>query len=291
MTKLRNVVGLAVALVLPLTAAASASAAPQAPARTGAVSASTTQAAATGTTGSTGWRPTPGQGWQWVLSTVPTAKSIAAADPSIKAWDVDGFNTSAATVAAIHAKGAGAVCYFSAGSWEDWRPDAGAFPARVKGKNLEGWAGEKWLDVRATADLAPIMRARMEMCKAKGFDAVEPDNVDGYTNPTGFPLTAAHQLAYNRMLADTAHSLGLKIALKNDLEQVQALEPYFDFALNEECYAYNECGAYSAFRNKNKAVWIVEYSTATTKFCPKAKTAGYDAMKKKLELGEFREAC
>jgi hypothetical protein len=236
------------------------------------------------------WTPRPGQSWQWMLSSVPTPTQLAAA-PDITAWDVDGFDTSAQRVADIHARGAGAVCYISAGSWENWRPDAGAFPASVKGRKLDGWAGERWLDIRMRAVLQPIMTSRIQMCKDKGFDAVEPDNVDGYTNNTGLGLTSADQLAYNGMIAGTAHSLGLYVALKNDVDQVRTLEPYFDFALNEECYAYNECGAYTAFRSKGKAVWIVEYTTPTTSFCPKAIASGFDAMKKKLSLGAYRVGC
>lgn len=234
--------------------------------------------------------PTPGNDWQWMLSSVPRAADLAAT-PSARAWDFDGFDARAADVDAVHALPALAVCYISAGSFEDWRPDAGDFPASVKGRALDGWAGEKWLDVRKISVLEPIMTSRMEMCRDKGFDAVEPDNVDGYTNRTGFPLTGTHQLAYNRMLADAAHALGLTIALKNDVGQVRALEPDFDFAINEQCYQYRECDAYEAFSEAGKAVWIVEYKTATSSFCPKAIAAGYDAMKKKLNLGAYRVGC
>ena len=203
------------------------------------------------------WSPTPGASWQWQLQ-----GTVNTNVPGASAFDVDGFDTPASKVAEIHSRGAGAVCYISAGSWEDWRSDAGRFPASVKGRQLDGWAGERWLDVRQWDVLGPIMRARMEMCRAKGFDAVEADNVDAYTNSTGFPLTATHQLAYNRNLADTAHSLGLSIALKNDVDQLAALEPSFDFAINEECARYNECGGYRVFTDAGKAVWNVEYGTS-----------------------------
>jgi hypothetical protein len=95
----------------------------------------------------------------------------------------------------------------------------------VIGKGLDEWPGERWLD----------------MCRTKGFDAVEPGNVDGYANESGFPLTADVQLRYNRMLARLAHERGLGVALKNDLVQVENLVVDFDFAVNEECVAYDEC--------------------------------------------------
>ena len=82
------------------------------------------------------------------------------------------------------------------------------------------------------------MRARFGV-QGKHFDGVEADNVDGYTNPTGFPLTAADQLTYNAWLARTAHALGLSIALKNDLDQARQLEPHFDYALDEQCFQYS----------------------------------------------------
>lgn len=161
------------------------------------------------------------------------------------------------------------VCRFSAGSYENWRPDAAAFPAAVLGSD-NGWPGEKWLDIRRLDVLGPIMASRMTLCRDTGFDAVEPDKVDGYSNGSGFPLAAADQLAYNRMLAATAHGLGLSVGLKNDIDQVAALEPSFDLAVNEECFAFNECGPLSQFIRAGKAVFNAEYSGRSATFCPKA---------------------
>ena len=69
----------------------------------------------------------------------------------------------------------------SVGSWENWRPDKGRFPKRVLGRNCYGWPGEKWLGIRDLDALAPIMESRMDVYAEKGFDAVEPDNMDGAT--------------------------------------------------------------------------------------------------------------
>jgi hypothetical protein len=85
------------------------------------------------------------------------------------------------------------------------------------------------------------------MCRDKGFDAVEPDLVEGYGNETGFPLTARDQLRYNRMVADLAHESGLSVGLKNDLPQIPQLLGDFDFAVNEECAQYDECGQLTPF--------------------------------------------
>lgn len=205
-------------------------------------------------------------------------------------YDVDGFNTDAALISAMHSANIRAVCYLSLGTYENWRADAGSFPASVKGLG-NGWPGEQWLDVRQISALTPIMKARFQMCKDKGFDAIEPDNVDGYTNVTGFPLTAADQLAYNKWIAATAHSMGMSVALKNDLDQVTDLVSAFDFALNEQCFEFSECDKLMPFIIANKAVFEVEYNLATTAFCGQANAMNFNSLKKDLDLTAPVTAC
>jgi hypothetical protein len=232
------------------------------------------------------WRPAPGTTWQWQLTGLPIDQSF-----DVAMYDIDLFDNDASVVAALHAKGRKVICYISAGTWEDWRPDAAQFPAAVKGSNVEGWPGEKWLDVRNLAALGPIMEARMDLCKAKGFDGIEPDNVDGYTNNTGFQLTAQHQIAYNTFLAQAAHKRGLSVGLKNDLDQVGQLQPSFDWAMNEQCFQYDECDALTAFIQAGKAVFQVEYSLSASAFCPQAKQLRFSSMLKHLDLDAYRVAC
>lgn len=235
----------------------------------------------------TWWKPKAAAGgsWQWQLS--------GKLDLSVNAatYDVDAVDTSAAQVAALHAKGRKVICYLSAGSYENWRPDRAKFPAAVLGRPLDGWAGERWLDVRRWDVLQPIMKARMQSCKAKGFDGVEPDNVDGYANRSGFPLRAADQITYNRRIAALAHSLGLAVGLKNDIEQAATLAPAFDFAVNEECHAYAECGALRAFTKAGKPVFHVEYGRSVAAFCPTTRALGFTSMRKRLDLGAWRQTC
>ncbi len=234
----------------------------------------------------TRWQPSPGISWQWQLSGTPVDTSF-----NVAAYDIDGFDNDADVVSRIHARGSKAICYISAGSWENWRPDAGAFPDAVKGRT-NGWPGERWLDIRRLDLLQPIMERRMDMCLAKGFDAVEPDNVDGYANRSGFPLSYGDQLRYNRMLAQEAHERGLAIALKNDTDQVADLVDYFDFAVVEECYAYKECPAYSPFVSKNKAVLVAEYSTKSMSTrCADAQKRQFSLIFKNLDLDAWRRAC
>ena len=179
----------------------------------------------TGGGNSSTWAPALKSSWQWPLSTLPGVGGLL----NVQMYDVDGFNADANLVSAMHSANIHAVCYVSFGTFEDWRPDASSFPSSAKGLGVVGWPGENWLDVRQISTLSPVMKARLQMCKDKGFDAVEPDNVDGYTNVTGFPLTASDQLAYNRWIATTAHSMGMSVALKNDLDQVTDLVSDFDF--------------------------------------------------------------
>ncbi|MEO3780244.1 endo alpha-1,4 polygalactosaminidase, partial [Micromonospora sp. B11E3] len=156
------------------------------------------------------------------------------------------------------------------------------------GRNLDGWPDERWLDIREISPRSPlarIMTARIDMCRTKGFDAIEFDNVDGYVNQTGFPLTAADQLAYNRFLADTAHARGLSTVLKNDIDQIDDLVDYFDMALNEECSRYNECGRYQTFIAAGKPVFHAEYGSSTA-FCAAANAANINGVLFSLDLDD-----
>jgi hypothetical protein len=243
------------------------------------------------------WRPALNTSWQWQLSSLPVKPF-----PAVQMYDIDGFAAKdGAIVKSLKADkpGRAVVCYISAGTFEDWRPDAGQFPAEVLGSPLEDWEGERWLDIRKyTGKLGQIMRTRLDMCKAAGFDAVEPDNVDGYSNASGFPLKAADQLAYNTWFANEAHKRGLSVALKNDVEQIPQLLPYFDFAVNEECWEHSECTTaqnggygYDQFVKAGKAVFQVEYNLATSAFCTKSNAQNFNSLKKKYELDAYRVAC
>ncbi|MEP6759098.1 MAG: endo alpha-1,4 polygalactosaminidase [Actinomycetota bacterium] len=232
------------------------------------------------------WHPAQKVSWQWQLHNPPTASALL----DVKMYDVDGFDASKTLIAAMHARGIKAVCYISAGSWENWRPDAGDFPAADLGKS-NGWPGERWLDIRDLAGLGPIMSARLDICRRKGFDAVEFDNVDGFQNGTGFPLKGAEQLRYNIFLANEAHARGMSAFLKNDIDQVKTLLPYFDAELNEQCFQYAECGKIVPFVDAGKPVFSVEYKLDAAQFCPKANAKDFNALKKKLALDAWRVAC
>lgn len=231
------------------------------------------------------WSPTAGMTWQWQL-TGTIDQSVAA-----QMFDVDLFDTPTDTVASLHAAGRAVVCYVNAGAFETWRPDAALFPTSVKGNGVSGWPGEQWLDVRQWSVLQPILEARMDLCRSHGFDGIELDNVDGYMNDTGFPLTATDQLAFDRALASSAHARGLSVGLKNDLDQVPSLVGQFDWALNEQCFELGECDALRPFLDARKAVFNVEYNLATSSFCPQAQAMGLSSILKHESLDAYRVAC
>jgi hypothetical protein len=237
------------------------------------------------------WMPSVNDTWQLQLQgTINTSYNAAV-------FDIDLFDTPQATINALKAQGKRVVCYFSAGSSENWRPDFSKFKAADLGNALDGWAGERWLDTRS-ANVRAVMMARMDLAKSKGCDGVDPDNVDGYTNKPGFPLTAATQLDYNRFLATQAHARGLAVGLKNGVAQLSDLASAFDFAVNEQCFQYNECSGYSAFTVQGKPVFNVEYQTkwkdATTRqtLCAKAKALSLRTLVLPLALNDkFRYSC
>jgi hypothetical protein len=227
--------------------------------------------------------------WQWQLTGMPVDLSIEG-----DVYDIDLLENDASVVKALHEQGRKVICYVSVGSREDWRPDADQFPASVIGNDYEGWQGENWLDIRQIDLLAPVMRARLDLCRDKGFDSIEPDNIDGYTNDTGFPLTYEDQLKYNLWLAEEAHARGLSIGLKNDADQVADLLPHFDWALTEDCFVEGWCEEMTPFIQAGKPVFAAEYTdTGVTieQLCQEAKQLNISLILKNRELDAWLQTC
>jgi hypothetical protein len=235
------------------------------------------------------WIPTTGESYQIQYGGKP--------DFSVPAdvYDVDMFGTTPAQVAKLHAMGRRVVCYVDVGTWENWRPDAKEFPKSVLGKPDGGWPGERWLDIRQTSILEPIMEKRFQECKRKGFDGMDPDNLDGYQNKTGFPLTYAEQLAYDVWVAQAAHQLGLTVAQKGDNNQVKDLVNYFDYAVVEQCYVQGWCNQFTLYTNRNRLVVDVEYGLTQKRFlsktCPSDAQYHETAILKRLALTAWIVTC
>lgn len=229
------------------------------------------------------WMPGPGTSWQWQLSgTVDTSFNV-------QVYDIDMFGASQSLIDKLHSQGRAVLCYIDT-AYEPGRPDSSQFTSAVLGTGIDGWPGQKWVDIRSPI-VRNIMVSRIAQAAAKKCDGVEMDDVDAYLNSPGFPLTAADQLSFNKFLAATAHSFDLSIALKNDVDQIPSLVNDFDYGLNEQCYQYSECTGYSAFVSQGKAVFGVEYELATSKFCSQANTAQYSWLKKGLDLDAPLTQC
>ena len=226
--------------------------------------------------------------WQWQIGDNAIDTSIAA-----DVYDVDLY-VSPSVIDELHARGRKVIGYMSVGSWEDWRPDKDQFPPEVLGRDYEGWPGEKWLDIRQIDKLAPIMLARLDLCKVKRFDAVEPDNMEIYTNNTGFPLTYQDQLQYARWLADEAHARGLAIGMKNAPDQVKDLLEFFDFAITEDAFFHGWAEDMLPFIASGKPVFAAEYTDLGGDFesyCRKSKELKFSAILKNRGLDAWIRTC
>jgi hypothetical protein len=233
------------------------------------------------------WRPAAGLTWQWQL----TGKLDLELHTDVIDIDLD---VDKSVVDHYHAAGTKVICYISVGSYENWRSDADQFPDEVLGKDYEGWAGEKWLDIRRIDLLAPIMLARLEECASKGFDAVEPDNMEIYTNRTGFPLTYDDQLKYALWLADEAHQRGLGIGQKNAPDQTADLVDVFDFAITEDAFYYNWADDMLPYIQADKPVFAAEYTDLPgdfQDFCRQSGELGFSTILKRRDLDAWLETC
>jgi hypothetical protein len=278
------------ALILTLALAACGSPASSiAPAAFAPASSSAAAARTAGAIHATRWIPTPGTTYQ--------IQYDGTYDASIPAdvYDIDMFDAPVSFIQKLHAMGRKVVCYISVGTWENWRPDASEFPKSVLGNPDGGWPGERWLDVRQTQILEPIMAARLQLCAKKGFDGVDPDNLDGYENRTGFPITYAQQLAYDTWVAQEAHALGLTADEKGDNNQVADLSKVFDYAVTEQCWTQGWCNEFAVYTARNALVVDVEYGVPPTRFqskaCPAIAKYGENAILKHLGLNAWIVTC
>ena len=137
-----------------------------------------------------------------------------------------------------------------------------------------------------------IMEARLDLAVAKGCDAVDPDNVDLHQHDTGFSISDGGMVAFNLALVDAAHARGLAIGLKNNIEQFDAIASAYDFAVNEECFEFDECAEYSDdFIDDDKAVFHIEYAVNLTQICAVTQSLGLSTLKKSLDLDAPFQAC
>lgn len=255
----------------------------------------------------TWYKPAVEVTWQWQLL-VNSGQSLNETY-NVEIYDVDLFDTDTQTISDLQSAGRKVICYFSAGSYEEWRDDEDEFAGNELGKTLDGWEDERWLDIRST-NVHRIMKARLDLAVTKGCDGVEPDNMDGYLNDPGFNFTASDQLAYNRFIGNEAHERNLSVGLKNDLDQIEDLVDYYDFSVNEQCFQYDECDMLKPFIEADKPVLNAEYpeedsdlrtgnnmpgdidATAVTALCSDSNTLQFSTLVLPLDLDDaFRQSC
>jgi hypothetical protein len=211
------------------------------------------------------WQPEVGTPYQMILTDVvnPTVETVQPVIAPI--YDIDLFYHPKSTFDFLHAQGKKVICYFSAGSSEDWRPDYKDFPEKDKGPCYSGWAGERWLDTRSDG-VFDVMKKRIDLAAEKGCDGIDPDNVDGWeSGGSYFGLTKNDSVAYFKKMADYAHGLGLAVGLKNAQDMLDDVLEDSEFAVNESCsQSGDDCQPYTKFFAQGKPVFHVEYISSYT---------------------------
>jgi len=198
-------------------------------------------------------RFSPNTSWTWQL--------LGDTDTSydVEVYVLDMFQQlSGNVIETLHAQNKKVICYFSAGTFEPWRPDAHLFADVPMGNEHYAYPSEIWVDVTSPVT-AKVMANRMDMAVALGCDGVELDNVDAFVADSGMNITYDQELAFQRLLANEAHKRNLSVALKNAVEMIPDVAQYFDMAINEVCFVWNECGTYEAIIAAGKPVFHVEY--------------------------------
>lgn len=244
------------------------------------------------------WKPVAGTTWNYELMT--TAEDVSG---DAEVWDIDLFNNDESVINSLRSAGKKVLCYFSAGSFEDWRPDKDEFRDEDMGNQVSGWAGEKWLNTNSD-NVRRIMRARLDMAVQKRCDGVEPDNVDAYDNDNGLDLEEPDAVDYVTFLADEAHSRNLSLALKNAGSIVPSVIGIVEYCVQEQCIEYNNCDQFTPFIQANKPVFHVEYpkgdstsnnnlvaTDTTDSICENPAAAGFSTIIKNIDLDDWIQPC
>ena len=261
------------------------------------------------------WSPPLGsQPWQWELShplRLTNARDMGTNDklpggsraPSPVIFDIDGIINPRSTVTALHAQGKHVVCYVEVGAVGDYyssqQEGIGTSyyqqlrVAGVLGMKVPGYP-EYYLDIRSPATVSIIESMIAHQCSAKGFDAVETDIDEEYTDASGFPLTKAVEESYMTTLADDMHGLGLAWWIKNpdDTGDSYATDmyPLADAVLTEQCNQFSTCGSLSAYIG-HKAIFNAEYRGVPASFCPRDDARGFNGAKFNRGLTGIRKPC
>ncbi|KAE8349035.1 glycoside hydrolase superfamily [Aspergillus coremiiformis] len=244
------------------------------------------------------WQPAVATKWQIELL-------YALNDTSVDAdiYDIDLFNNEKSVIDNLHSQNRKVICYFSAGSYENWRPDKDQFKDSDLGKTMDGWPDEKWLNLNSE-NVRKIMTSRLDMAAKKNCDGVDPDNVDGYDNDNGLDLKKADSINFMLWLANEAHARNMSIGLKNAGAIIPAVIDNMQWSVNEQCAQFQECDTYAAFIDKNKPVFHIEYpkgdetnnnvmvaSSEVNKACDFSGSPKFSTVIKNMNLDNWIQTC
>lgn len=244
------------------------------------------------------WQPAVGATWQISLSQ-PITMENGKPSPDVDIYDVDLFDADASTISALHAAGKKVICYFSAGTYEDWRSDKGEWDSGDFGQDMPDWPGEKWVNTRSDK-VRSVMAKRIALAASKGCDAVDPDNVDAYDNENGLGLTAADATDYVKFLAGESRKHNLSCGLKNAAAIVRDVAGDVHFSVVEQCAEQGECASYRPMIDEAKPVFAIEYpSQAGTEMPADAAPAAcaadgsdkFSTVLKKMNLDTWVQPC
>lgn len=105
-------------------------------------------------TGMNWYKPPVSVSWQWQLS------GEVNPEYPVELYDIDLFDSPVSLINSLKASGKKVICYFSAGSYENFREDTNKFDPAALGNILDGWPNEQWLDIRSL-NVAEIMTERL----------------------------------------------------------------------------------------------------------------------------------
>ncbi|KAI9746883.1 MAG: hypothetical protein M1815_004922 [Lichina confinis] len=240
------------------------------------------------------WRPEAGVDWHIVLLHALNDTSNPA-----PVYDIDLFTNDKSVIDDLHDMGRKVICYFSAGSYEDFRPDSDRFrEGQDYANRLDGWDGEWWVDTRS-ANVRDIMRDRLDEAVRKGCDGVDPDNIDAYNNDSGLDLTDDDAADFVLFLADEGHARNLAVGLKNGGAIVDRVVDRLEWEVNEQCLEFNECDEFQPFIDAGKPVFHIEYPSdarsakpdTVSSICDDDARRGFSTLIKELKLGNWSQKC
>ncbi|KAJ3119796.1 hypothetical protein HK098_005129 [Nowakowskiella sp. JEL0407] len=209
------------------------------------------------------YKPIIGQPWQWILKTENEVVN------AVEFHDID-FDFSRAFFKKLKESKKKIGCYFSAGTYEQFRSDQAMFPADSLGGTVsfgtgDSFADEKWLNIKRLDLIADIMLQRIEEALIRGCDIIEFDNQDPVIHDTGLKnngkISLDLNLAYLKWLVGWAHARGMGALLKNSNEFAAYTSTLHDGVVNEECWINGNCDNYWPFLQLMKPVFNCEYFT------------------------------